>query len=557
MLYVCAGMPRSGSTWLYNAVRLLLESAEVPGLAAGWTADREGLLAHKNPVIKIHAFDRGLALRNGLVLTSHRDLRDVAASLLRKFKDHFSMQTLRLLVEDHAQWARIAVFDLRYEDLLTDKTGQLRRVAQALQLPAATLARLPYESIAQSIDSEKFNRERRAGDLAHDRVNLLHEGHITDGRHGSWEGTLSPEIVRLIEEWFRPWLEARGYLQLKPALPAAATPDFGLGEGPVAISSPDDITAAPPPAPAISVLIPVFNGEPFLAECLESVLAQDFADFEVLVSDDCSTDGSAALIHSYAERDRRIRWWTNPCSFGIGANRNACLRAARGKLIKFVLPDDKLLDASAMRRLASTLNDDPSVSLAGSASQRMDPESKVLNIRNGFGESRVWDGKQAMLRCFDAGANLIGEPSVVMFRKSQATRGFDERMVQWLDLEMWCHLLEQGRFAHIAEPLCVFREPPAQPTGGNRGAGGAEGEPLMLAESYYLKPWVRETATPRTFFGLMYKLHKRYGRQAGPLHGEMRKQISTPQYVRCWLQYKATRPFQHLGRWLRRRGMLR
>ena len=108
-------------------------------------------------------------------------------------------------------------------------------------------------------------------------------------------------------------------------------------------------------APLVSVLIPVYNGEPFLAECIESVLAQNFADYELLISDDGSTDGSSAVIRRYAERDGRIRWWRNPRNLGIGGNFNACLKAARGEYLKYVLQDDKLLDPAVLRRMVATL----------------------------------------------------------------------------------------------------------------------------------------------------------------------------------------------------------
>ena len=112
-------------------------------------------------------------------------------------------------------------------------------------------------------------------------------------------------------------------------------------------------------APLVSVLIPVYNGEPYLVECIESILAQDFADYELLISDDGSTDGSPAIIRRYAERDGRVRWWRNPKNLGIGGNFNACLKAARGEYIKYVLQDDKLLDPSVLRRMVATLEGDP------------------------------------------------------------------------------------------------------------------------------------------------------------------------------------------------------
>ena len=57
----------------------------------------------------------------------------------------------------------------------------------------------------------------------------------------------------------------------------------------------------------VSVLVPVYNGEAFLAECLDSILAQDFADMEILISDDGSTDGTRQIIEEFAVRDGRIR----------------------------------------------------------------------------------------------------------------------------------------------------------------------------------------------------------------------------------------------------------
>ena len=230
--------------------------------------------------------------------------------------------------------------------------------------------------------------------------------------------------------------------------------------------------------PLVSVLIPVFNGEPFLAECLESILAQDLGDYEVLISDDGSTDGSAAVIQRYAARDSRIRWWRNPRNLGIGGNFNAGLKAARGEFLKYVLQDDKLLDPSALRRMVAPMEKDASVSLVGSASHLIDSRSRLLEVRNRFRRSGVRDGKRIIIYCLEHNGNLIGEPSLVLFRKSQSARGFDEQLVQLLDLEMWFYLLEQGRFAYLAEPLCAFRQHPAQLTEVNRRSGASAEEDL-------------------------------------------------------------------------------
>jgi len=216
MIYVCAGMYRSGSTWLYNAMRHTLEAAGVKNLAAGWASEKAKLLTHENALVKIHEFDPALASRDNVVLVSHRDLRDVAASLTRKFKKPATIETVREGLDAYTKWAAVAAYDLRYETLLRDKESELRRIARCLRIPAAVVDQLPYEAILKKIESEKFSEERSTGE-GFDSVNLLHEGHMTDGRHGSWKETLPAELVTEIETEFGQWLTERRY-------PTAATP---------------------------------------------------------------------------------------------------------------------------------------------------------------------------------------------------------------------------------------------------------------------------------------------------------------------------------------------
>jgi glycosyltransferase involved in cell wall biosynthesis len=309
--------------------------------------------------------------------------------------------------------------------------------------------------------------------------------------------------------------------------------------------------------PLVSVLIPVFNGEPFLAECLESILAQDLGDYEVLISDDGSTDGSAALIQRYAARDSRIHSWRNPRNLGIGGNFNACIKAARGEFLKYVLQDDKLLEPSALRRMVAAMESDASVSLVGSASHLIDERSRLLQVRNRFRRSGVRDGKRVIIYCLEHNGNLIGEPSLVLFRKSQSARGFDEQLVQLLDLEMWFHLLEQGRFAYIVEPLCAFRQHPAQLTEVNRCSGVSAEEDLLLLERYYTRPWMKDGAARRQLCTQAYYLRKRPGERAAALRADIARTLSRRAYATWWVWHKLTQPFSNFRRWLEKRRILR
>lgn len=89
----------------------------------------------------------------------------------------------------------------------------------------------------------------------------------------------------------------------------------------------------------VSVILPVYNTEPYLAQCLSSILEQTLQDFEILCVDDGSTDGSLALLRQYAQRDPRIRVLTQQNAYA-GVARNHALRHAQGKYVAFLDSDD-------------------------------------------------------------------------------------------------------------------------------------------------------------------------------------------------------------------------
>ncbi|MCM1292334.1 MAG: glycosyltransferase [Bacteroides sp.] len=90
---------------------------------------------------------------------------------------------------------------------------------------------------------------------------------------------------------------------------------------------------------SISVIVPVYNAECYLRECVDSILAQTFADFELILVDDGSKDSSTAICDEYAARDPRVRV-IHQANAGVSAARNAGLDAARGEWISFVDADD-------------------------------------------------------------------------------------------------------------------------------------------------------------------------------------------------------------------------
>jgi glycosyltransferase involved in cell wall biosynthesis len=88
------------------------------------------------------------------------------------------------------------------------------------------------------------------------------------------------------------------------------------------------------------VLVTVYNREPYLAACLESILASSFQDFEVVVVDDQSKDGSAQIAEAYSSKDPRIRFYRNEKNLGDYANRMRAAELAKGRYLKYVDSDD-------------------------------------------------------------------------------------------------------------------------------------------------------------------------------------------------------------------------
>lgn len=107
--------------------------------------------------------------------------------------------------------------------------------------------------------------------------------------------------------------------------------------------------------PTVSVVCPVFNVEDYLAEAIESVLAQDFEDFELLLVDDGSTDGSSAIARDFARRrPSKVRYLSHPASEnrGPGAARNLGIDRARGAFVAFIDGDDRWVAAKLREQLA-------------------------------------------------------------------------------------------------------------------------------------------------------------------------------------------------------------
>lgn len=212
-------------------------------------------------------------------------------------------------------------------------------------------------------------------------------------------------------------------------------------------------------APAVSVCIPTYRGATHIAAAIESVLAQDYADFELVIIDDNSTDDTAKIVCRF--RDPRIRFLQNAVNLGPQENWNRCLSEARGRYFK-LLPQDDLLSPECLTKQVAILDQDVAqrLALVFCARTIIDSGDRPIMAR-GLSEGRtgVINAQVLIRQCVRRGTNLIGEPGAVMFRRQLANSVglFDASIPYVLDLDYWFRLLLNGDSYYSEEVLASFR----------------------------------------------------------------------------------------------------
>jgi glycosyltransferase involved in cell wall biosynthesis len=205
--------------------------------------------------------------------------------------------------------------------------------------------------------------------------------------------------------------------------------------------------------PAVSVCVPVHNGARFIGEALASVLRQDFDDFEVVVVDNASTDGTPEAVEAFA--DPRIRLFRNDANIGAEANWNRAAGLARGEFVKLLCADD-FLTSHCLASQVEAMESHPEVSLVAGRRDVVDESGRVLISGRGLG--RPWgvvDGPRAIRASVRAGTNIFGEPACVLMRRAQMDEcgTFSARYPYVIDLDYWCRLLRLGSL--YAQPIVV------------------------------------------------------------------------------------------------------
>jgi hypothetical protein len=274
--------------------------------------------------------------------------------------------------------------------------------------------------------------------------------------------------------------------------------------------------------PSVSVLMAVYNGEPYLEAAISSILQQTYDDFEFVIVDDCSTDATAAVITSF--EDDRVRYTKNGTNLGQTASLNRGLGICRGRYIARMDADD-LARADRFEKQVAFLEARPKVAVVGSNLEFIDSTGSIVGS---------WDypsGEHA-LRWFALFSCPLSNGAAV-FRKDvvwDQLGGYDETIVVAQDWDLWNRVLSKSEIANLRDRLLQVRQHDGQVSiqageqakrdaqricvEGPRHILRVESQEDLGIEGLHLLPYNRarqeRRAAPQLFLETVINLHGRF-----------------------------------------------
>ena len=207
--------------------------------------------------------------------------------------------------------------------------------------------------------------------------------------------------------------------------------------------------------PLLSVCIPTYNAAKYLPEAINSIISQDFKDYELIIVDNASGDNTDEIVASI--QDPRICYYKNPKNVGALENHNVCLSYASGKYVKFLCSDD-VLQPGVLRKMINLLESDEQIGLVTHDIFVTDRELRVVYRWNHY-PGRV-KGEKVVRFCLERALNWIGGPSDVMFRRKLAEGlRFDPHYTWFGDFKFFCQLLLRSKsdYCNLDEPGSFYR----------------------------------------------------------------------------------------------------
>lgn len=198
----------------------------------------------------------------------------------------------------------------------------------------------------------------------------------------------------------------------------------------------------------------VYNGMPYVRHTLDSLLQQTFRQFELVVVDDGSTDGSPRVLAEYASKDNRIRVLRNERNLKLPESLNRGLRACRAALVARADADD-LYEPDRLERQLQVMESQPETGVLGAGGWEIDAYGKVVT-------RFACPASDGLIRLILPFRCCLSHP-VVMYRRDLVLEagGYSEEFLKVEDYDLWARLLPRTRFANLQLPLWRYRNLPS------------------------------------------------------------------------------------------------
>lgn len=196
--------------------------------------------------------------------------------------------------------------------------------------------------------------------------------------------------------------------------------------------------------------MPVYNGETYLRETLDSILAQTFPDFEAVIIDDCSTDGSLVIMREYARKDSRVKVFHNETNVGLTKSLNKAIGLSSGIYVARLDAGDTS-EKDRFAKQVAFLNNHPDYGLVGSWATIIDERSEKIG-------QMAWNETDADIRKALIKHNPIIHSSI-MIRRSVLEKigGYNEAWKYAQDYELYFQIIKYSKVANLPEFLISYR----------------------------------------------------------------------------------------------------
>lgn len=203
--------------------------------------------------------------------------------------------------------------------------------------------------------------------------------------------------------------------------------------------------------PRISIIIPTYNRARFVAQAIESVQTQTFADWEMIVVDDASEDDTPGIVAKQVAQDQRIKYFRNEVNLGISRTRNRGLELAQGEYIAVLDSDDIWCDMEKLQKQSDFLEQHPDYSLIGGAVILVDEQGSEIGRRQPpIADQDIRSG--LLLK------NTLVHSSIMYRREAvKGLGGYDVKLSSGEDYDLWLRLGREHKLANLPDYVVKYR----------------------------------------------------------------------------------------------------